>query len=167
MFQVNNCLRSPVLPVLGVVLAGHLLAPRLIEWLNPVASKCGVLPMAKSPRDVVCEMAIVKDAFYNKDICMPHLEEKDLYAIKLLTASAATGLLAPMASLAMRRYSFSGPGVLAKLENRDRCTLDGHEEQVVVMCNPYGRTNSTKPESGSDAVGEMYSKLKNCFPLLA
>lgn len=116
---------------------------------------------------VACEEPIVKDAFYNKNMCTAHQvssKEKESYA--KLVDSAKTGSLKSMAKLEKlwkkRDYDFSGPGVFAKLENSNRCTLDGHEEQVVVMCNQHGHTNSTMPRPGIDVVKDVYSRLDKC-----
>jgi hypothetical protein len=65
-----------------------------------------------------------------------------------------------------QRITYSGPAVFAKLENTERCTLDGHEEQVVVMCNEEGRTNSTSMKEYRAETRALwsnaYSKAYSC-----
>ncbi len=135
-----------------------------------------IAPERPSFDPVACEEPIVKDAFYTKNMCTAHQvssEEVYRYIRQLAFNSIDRDAIAPPELFermdkerelynARGKKDFSGPGVFAKLENSNRCTLDGHEEQAVVMCNQHGHTNSTMPRPGPDVVGEVFSKLDKC-----
>jgi hypothetical protein len=108
---------------------------RLLKVYDYVASDFWKNRQRKWEAFVACDRSIAKDAFYDKNICIGHLE--------------SSGGVANLE-------------VFAKLENSGRCTLDGHEEQVVVMCNQYGHTNSTRPEPGPDVSGEVRDRKNKC-----
>ncbi len=111
-----------------------------------VKERSPIVPKRPTFDLVACEEPIVKNAFYNKNMCTAHQ----------VSATESTS------RKSMAKYDFSGPGVFAKLENSNRCTLDGHEEQVVVMCNQHGHTNSTMPRPGINVVKDVYSRLDKC-----
>jgi transcription elongation factor Elf1 len=82
-----------------------------------------------------CSLSIQKDGFYNKNVCL----FKNDCAFRLVSS------------------------VFAKLENTDRCTLDGDEERVVVTCNVCGKTNSTRPKPNWDETIEVVGRSNWCF----
>ena len=78
--------------------------------------------------------SLEKYGFYNKNVCL----FKNDCALRLVSS------------------------VFAKLENTDRCTLDGSEEQRVVTCNVCGDTNSTRPKPNWDTTIGVVGRLNWC-----
>jgi hypothetical protein len=81
-----------------------------------------------------CSLSIEKEGFYNKNVCL-----------------GWNGCVPT-----------PGSRVFAKLENRARCTLDGHEEEAVVTCNVCGDTNSTRPKPNWDEIIDVVGRSNYC-----